>query len=426
MGIEQVNTDFRVLTEADYNIEHYDVAEMKLHHSYNPKKNYCTLEMKIPSIKYQMYDDDFNNILNSLYLPSLHGIKFNKVSNNDFYDFLRNEGDGTVDKLRKSENGKVYTYYFSNSRKLKFFTHDYSMALMVYLGYPNRNYIRRTPCAKISSRCHDCWEKLSIPVRSYLDESLEEYNATIYKYFFTGIGEKHRLLVAYTIEDEKTPGECFLPNEPDYFITDLGAIYFNSGFTTKYSFEQEIIKRKKTTDKDIYHMVSYDTEGYSGPIGLGTDGYFYARYENGGATGVKTINIAKGDAPSEILNALENGDFRSVFRFDMRNFNVRNTIHKFQYNHWVEKCTHADDGLWCAWSITEALDNAESGAPGSEVQKGMVRSQINQVASTFGWGETGDTSSSDIEYTFIAERELGINYEVVLEPLPDRIQQSML
>ncbi len=421
MGIEQVDHRYRELTEANgYGAEHWDIGMMRIHHTYAPKTNYCDCELKMPAVRYQMYSDDYENILESLRLPSLHGIRFLSVDNDSFYNMIKDvEGADNIDKVRRYAGDIVYTYYFSNTRRLKLFPHDYYMPAFIYMSYPARNYYRRTPCKKIHPECYKCWEWLRDPARSYLYEGAEEFEAHIYKYFFEQIGQVHRLLMGYTVEKVKKPGECFTSEEPEYFITDYDVKYFKGGIKTRLAFENEIMRRKRTINEDIYHLIY----GGGGGVNWGTDrsGYQYVTYLGGGGkTGHASINIANREAPDDILDALDNNDFENVWKFDFMNFNTRNTIHKFQYNHWAYLCTRAEDGLWCAWDATETINESIANAPGDAASKNAVRSQLLQASSMAGWGPTSDMSSSDTVFTYLAIKEEGINYEEVIEPLPQR------
>jgi hypothetical protein len=422
MGIEQVVHDYRELDEANgYGADIYDIATMKIHHTYKPSENYCMVELKIPAVRYQMYQSDYDSILESLRLPSLHGLRYLTVDNYEFYEMLKKENRDTIDKVRIEFDGYVYSYYFSNSRKLKFFEHDYYMPMFIYLGYPKRSYVRRTPCAQIDPKCTTCWDTLRAPVRSYLYENLEEQNAHFYDYFFTVIEDNHRLLMGYTVEPIKNPGECFSTKEPDYYILDYDSMYFKGGISKKLEFEKRIISNKREKNEDIYHFSLKVSSINFGDSDDGDNGYNMVSYQGGGgSTGFRKINIRNRDCPQDIIDALDSWDFEAVWKFDFINFNMRNTIHKYQYNHWAFKCTREDDGLWCAWDATETIDAGIESAPGDSSDKAEVKSQLLQVSSMFGWGPSADMSSTDTVFIFTYYKEEGINYEDVIEPLPQR------
>jgi hypothetical protein len=420
MGIEQVNkTTIRTLDEAyNYNVDKYDVAIMKIHHTYRPSDNYCTVELRVPAISTQIPSEDYEKIHQSTLAPSLHGIRYDKVDNNKFYWMLKRE---SVDKVRKIKDGLVYTYYFSNTRRLKLFRHDYYMAIAVYLGYPNRPYLRRTPCKMIDPQCINCWDYLAEPVRSYLDESLEEYEASFYKFFFSQIGDIHRVLMGFTVESIKRPGECFTSKEPDYFIVNYDAPYFNGGILNKGEFEATVLQSRRATEERLVHLKAFKLPNVilDEPAYL-TDGYNYASYENSGMSGAVYYNIRSGEGPENVISFLSACSFDELWRFDFESFNARNSIHKYQYNHWAILCTRAEDGLWCAWDATETIENGLESSPGSAQDNAEVESQLLQVSTMFGWGPTSDASSSDTVFTFIGEKMEDVNYEDVIEPLPQR------
>jgi len=411
MGIEQVNHDLRPMDDANgYNAEVYDRAQMILHHEYNPSENYCTLELKIPAISKQIPSAQYENILESLRMSSLHGIMYNKCTNNEFYDMLDIEGELNIDKVRRIDKDVVYTYYFSSNRLLHLYIHDYYMTLPIYLGYPKRDYVRRTPCKEIDPKCAAaCIDTIKSPVRSYLDEALDEYEAHFYDYFFEQIGNNHRLLMGFTIEKIRKPGECFTGNEPEYYIVDYESKYFvENGYVDKDEFELSVILDRRGCKDTLYMLEVSD----------GENSVMYKDYCE--PTRLIKYNSSSRDAPSELLSILDNNKFEDLWRMDFESFNTRNTIHKYQYNSWAVECTRADDGLWCAWDATETIDSALEAAPGSEADKAEVESQLIQVSTLFGWGPTDDTSSTDTIYTFISIKEDDINYEDVIEPLPNR------
>jgi len=135
-------------------------------------------------------------------------------------------------------------------------------------------------------------------------------------------------------------------------------------------------------------------------------------------TALGKINLKKRDAPAELLEAIDNKDFNALWRFDFKSLNVRHTIHKYQYNHWAVSCTHASDGLWCAWDISEMIDDGVNNVSDTFAkEKAEVRSQLYQVASMFGWDATEDTGSTDTVFEFVYEKIDGVETGEVSEPL---------
>ena len=400
MGIDKVSHAFRPL-DRYYGIQYRDVAEMRIHHKNNPAKNYCLVELSIPAISRMFTGAMIDGIESSLLAPSLHGLRFLQATSGEFYKMIRHE---RPDKVRRVDGDDVFTYYFSGKRKVRYYLHDYAMSALLYLNHPKRGYTRRTPCAKIDPQCIKCFEYLQEPVLNYLDNSDDSLNAHFDDYFFSKIEENHTLLMGYTVEKKKTVGECFTTSTPEYFVQDMSQRYFYDTFDTNAKFKVGVVDDRKSESKDMILLVDRKEI---------TD-IQYETYEGGGGySGARLYNSES--MPSDLATALANKSFDELWKFDFLNLNVRNTIHKFQYNHWAFYCTHADDGFYCSWDVSETIDNAAS--PGNASDTAKVKGQLNQVANMFGWGRTGDTSSSDTVFTLIAEKIDGINYDDVLEPI---------
>ncbi len=424
MGLEQTNHDFRYLELAnEYNTSEYDTAEMKVHHTQNPATNYCLVELKMPSIERQFTIGQFDSMLESIYSVSLHGLNFLKVNNNMFYEILHKEGAASIDKVRRVKDGVAYTYYFSSTRTVRLFPHDYSMASLIYLNYPIRNYIHRTPCKDLVPRCAEsCLRFLAAPVKSYLDDD-PSLNIKFSDFFFSYIEDNHRLIMAYSIEKVKKVGECFLPNEPDYYIQDMSMSYFSDSIIKRSVFESVILKERKEEDTNMYYLsvgkafgVNYgnfssgDINQVSFGVSSATSSIEY-NYKN------------KLDVPDDIFEALSNSNFESLWMIDFLGLNVRNSIYKYQFNYWVYSvCTRSGDGFWCAWDASETISRESSGFGEAGSQ---VSSQLNQVANSFGWGASVGRTSTDTVYTLISVKYPGVNYEKVIEPLPNRPMSFM-
>ncbi len=427
MGIEQVSSRYRPLDFITYGVDEFDIARMELHHVYNPERNMCLLELKIPAIRRMITDASFDKILESIVAKSLHGLFYDSVSNEDFYNFMHKEENiGAVDKVRRYDDDHAYTFYFSSIRQLMLYSHDYFMATIVYLNYPFREFNKRTPCKFLDPQCEKCPEYLAEPVRNYLDEEYtdgspaEEFNIKFDDVFFTNIEENHRLLMAYTIEKKKKPGECFTTDEPEYFIQNMSVPYFTTAIKRKVDFQTIVLKERREEQKNMYALVErggldFEEEYDEDPI----------TYENGSYTRIVGVSGAVEynsyshiNVPAELHDAIHNSNFTSLWKFDFRSMNGRNTIFKYQHNHWVVFCSDiAEDGFWCAWNaydeiVKPALEDA-GGGPGTAA----VEVALSQVANMFGWGSTGDMSSTDKIYFFSSERIDGINYEDIVDSL---------
>lgn len=421
MGIEAVNNQLRYLDIAEgWGVDSLDVATAKMHHEYNPSRNHCLCEFKIPSLSKQMPEDYFEEVADTKHYPMLHRMKYNKVENLDFHSYLRVEGRDNIDKVRRVDGNHVITYYFSNTRRLGLLKHDYYLAALVFLNYPIRDFIRRTPCKKLDPRCMPgCADNLRLPIPNWLNDP-EPFTTRLDKFFFSYIGEKHRVCLAYTVEDMKSHDKCFEIKEPDYYIMDMKTKYFKEAFWDMRAWENSIMEDRRNTDSVMYHL----EEGYTGinyggnpnpPTSVSFRGY-------GGTASCHTYSMQDIDGvPAEIGSALDNNDFAGLWKADLASFNTRNSIHKWTFNHWQDICNNADDGWWCAWDTSEVIAGGATTAEGFAAGAGeAVGAQLTQVAGMFGWAPTGDTTGTDTVYILVDGMIPGYVYEPFLEPLPER------
>ena len=148
MGLSSVRHELRELDIADaweIDIGERDFAHVKIHHTHNPATNYCTTEFRMPTIEKMMPQKHLEEIIDTKFYDCMHRMKFIKVENMRFHGFMDKEGRSTIDKIRYYQGNKLITYYFSSMRTLGLLAHDYTMAMLVYLGYPKRFYTRRNP-----------------------------------------------------------------------------------------------------------------------------------------------------------------------------------------------------------------------------------------------------------------------------------------
>ncbi len=422
MGVSVVRHELRPLDTVEpweLGIDERDVAHAKIHHSYNPSENYCEVEFRMPTIEKQMPSKHLEEIIDTKYYSHLHRMKFNKVENMAFHGYMDKEGRSTIDKIRYYEGTKLITYYFSSTRRLGLLPHDYTMAMLVYLNYPERFFTRRTPCKKIDPRCvPGCYEVLAESIVTWLDDP-EPNTARLDKYFFAYVGEHHRLCLGYTIEHIKSNDTCFEPIEPEYYTLDLNAKYFREAIWSKFEWENKILEERRELDEEMF--VIYDT----GPDTLSNGDDLEQRTVQfggwGGAASLARYNYKKDEnVPNQLHLAITQNNFAELWRFDMASINSRNSIHKWTYNEWVEFLNNDETGWWCAWDASETISSAGDTAAGLGDGSGQVESQLNQVANTVGWGVSGDMSSSDTEYNQIYPKYNGYTYETYTEPLPER------
>ena len=417
MGVEVVYNGLRELEIAEnWETEVHDIATAKMHHKYNPRKNYCTVEFRMPTISKQIPVSQFEETEAIYHYPQLHRMKFNKVENLDFHRYMDREGRSTISKIRRYEGNHVTTYYFSDTRRIGLLKHDYFMALIVYLNHPPRFFTRRTPCTKLDPKCiPGCYDILAEPIVSWVTDP-EPNTAVLSKYFFSYMGEVHRLCLGYTIEDIKSNDLCFNPIEPDYYTLDLSVKYFNEAFWDLRTWQNAIIKEREDCDTDQYVI-------YDGRIDTRDDGealsYGSVSFRgHGGTASALTMNIKNGiNVPMELRTAINENNFVGLWQFDMYSLNARNSIHKWTFNHWHDFCQVEDTGWWCAWDVSDVISGGASEAAALGDSGGQVAAQLTQVSSMFGWGPTGDSSSTDTEYIFTFPRLDGYEYKPFFEPL---------
>lgn len=420
MGIETVSTLLRTLDVADvWNEYEQDVAYAKIHHTYNPSRNYCTVEFRMPAITRQFPQEYSRETIDTYHYPHLHRMKFNEVENLDFHAFMRVEGKSTIDKIRYREGNNLITYYFSNTRTLGLLKHDYMMAMLIYINYPARNFTRQTPCKRLHPECiPGCIKILQKPIVNWIHDP-EPNTARLDKYFFSYIGEKHRLCMGYTIEEKKSNDTCFEPMEPKYYTLDLDAKYFKEAIWNVREWENKILEDRKNLDDDIYMIYDGSPENKHDGEDLESTMVNFSGYT--GNPYLVVYNYAKMEnVPKSIKDAIDLNNFTMLWQVDMASLNARNSIHKWNFNHWQELCKRYKNGWWCAWDVSETIDSGSANAAALGDVSGDVEARLIQTASAVGWGATGDSSSSDTQYDIIFPQYNGYTYESHFEPLPDR------
>ena len=420
MGIEEVYTVLRELEVATgWNTDDLDIGHAVMHHTNDPASNYCTVEFKMPSLEKQMLESHAREIEDTYHYPGMHRMKFDQVENMGFHRFMDKEGRSTIHKVRRYEGNHVTTYYFSATRRLGLLKHDYPMAMLVYLNYPERMFTRRKPCTDLDPDCiPGCMDTLREPIVHWLNDP-EPNTARLDKFFFSYVAEPHRLCIGYTIEDIKDHDTCFEPKEPDYFVLDLEAKYFKEAIWGKTEWETEIIKERSEVDHEMFCIYDRGPDDRHDGEGLSYSAVQFQGY--GGAAYLVKYNLnTMENVPKPLVDALETNNFAALWRFDMETLNARNSIHKWTFNHWNWICTNNERGWWCSWSVAETISGAGDAAAGLGDGSGQVASQLNQVANVVGWGSSNDTSSPDTEYNQVRPKYNGYTYITHLEALPDR------
>lgn len=422
MGVESVNSDkFRQLDISDgFHADDYDTAKARIKHTYQPSKNFITVEFRMPAIRRQMIPEYYDAIGMTYYHDILHEMKYDKVDNTAFHNRMKSEGLNTIDKIKYRVGDHLITYYFSNTRTLGLLGYDYYMAMLVYLNYPKRNFTRRTPCTKLGSKCTSaCIENLEAPVVNWLNDP-EPNTATLNKYFFSYISDIHRLMVGYTVEDIKSTENCFAAKEPDYYIINLETKYFKEACWTEKEWFRKIMKDRADCATPIYFLDESqgNTSGIFGEAAVSTlnsaNSVSFGGY-NGTASLTKYSVKDNENVPDSIKEAYNTNNPSLLWKEDMRSLNVRNSIHKWTYNYWQQIGNSAKDGWWCAWDMSEVIDSGAATAASLGDSGGVVKGQLNQVATMFGWGPSGDSSSTDTEYELLSEKLPDYEYKIIAE-----------
>jgi hypothetical protein len=409
---DRVNHDVRFFHDI-WEAEEYDTASVKIPHEYNPRDNYVVVEFKMPSIKRQIPQRSFDAIVDQMFNIGMHQLNYKKVDNSEFHTMLKKEGWGNITKIRRRFGDDVYTFYISEKRKMRGFVEDYYMAIMVFLGYPQRDYMRRAPCYNIDPKCIKCYDFLASPVLDWLDDP-EPYKTTLYKYFFTLPGELQRLCIAYSREIARTPGTCFLPEEPDYYIVDESMKYFNGGTDNIEKWKNMVLSERRLEDRIMYHLEvgPPDRVDYGDGPSLPPDGeegtvrkQSFRGY--GSPVMLTRYNYRTSDTvPDVLLDAISRNDFDALWYADMRSFNARNSISKYLFNHWQDVCMVADDGWVCGWNMDQTIGVASD-------LSGYSEEQAIQLATAYGY-ETS-SGSTDRIYTLQQDKIQGYEYEEYVE-----------
>jgi hypothetical protein len=435
MGVETVDHSF--IHEAD---EHFqgiecDIASGKIHHNMNPTKNYIFVEFKFPAISRHMPSVDYELIVNTYFHECMHQMKYIQVDNTTFHNFMNHEGPPrnqdnrscgetreayysyrertNIDVIRHNDNGTVTTHYHSNIRSLGLLRHDYYMGLLLYANWPQRDYIRRTPCMRFHPvKCSKCPEFAKLPVEGWIYDP-EPYKPTIEKTFFTYIEENHRLCMGYTIDKIPSGDTCFEPIEPEYYILDMDVQYFREAIYSKRLWEGHIVKNRKECDEELYSFggsaSNYDEEllelSWSAWSGPHTPLY------------VSVYDPKKRETvPADIWTAMSLNNMTMLWEADIHRFNNRNSAHKYTFNSWWVHGMNSDGGWFCGVKTSETIKSATEPFGGAgEAAAG----QLTQVANMFGMDEGGGGSTDSI-FSQMEPLLAGYEYTDIIEPLPER------
>lgn len=431
MGVEVVEHSLRRMPEHHYPDIELDFASAKLIHSMDPTRNYITCEISMPALKKFMPLEDHNLIEDTYHYDCMHGMKYIQVNNSTFHEFMnkegtpfRNERRGNsettsiydaytdregIDVVRHTVGDRVTTQFFSNKRTLGLLRHDYYMGLLLYGNNPPRDYIRRTPCKKLSPDCDDCPETLAEEVEGWLFDAPEFY-PNIEKTFFTYIGENHRLLMGYTLDLNPSfmSGNQYI--EPEYYILDLGAFYFQHAEYRELVWEKTILDNRRYCPDELYSYSRVTENKDGGTLATVRDAWT----DFGHDMPVAKYRFSDPDSvPKDYWIAITTHDFRALWHADLIRFNARTTAHKWAFNHWSILCSRVNDGFFCGWMTSEVVSDAESSV-GTEMPASMVQS-----FGSIGWGE-GEPGSTDSIFTLVHPKLPGYTYEPIVEPLPIR------
>ena len=404
-SIEKVNSSLRLQDMGDLpsSVE-LDIATVQIKHEYFPAENIMTVEFAIPTIKKQMLTDSYEEIERLHLKNRWHGLEYLDVDNSAFHRLLR---ENKTDKLRvfNEETREWYTYYFSKTEVIRARFYDYEAALLAYIKYPTRNFVRRTPCKRLDPECSSCDATLDAPVDNFLGYLEEDNRADYYDFWFRQIGERHELLIAYTIEKEFEYRYSEEPVDPKYYNIDFSLDYFTKGYKSKQNWEANIYSRRMNSSDEFYAL-SFD-------IGLVVahliKGCTLSSYNSSMLP--KALNDRRDSPVSQEPNApyVERGsDFKMLAWFDMSNLGARNSWHKWRYNDWIVLLNGSYDGWFCAWSGSDSL--------GEHSDSPVIVDMTNNLLSTIGWEVDTEGGNTDTEYTVSNNKIDGYEYLTVREP----------
>lgn len=359
-----------------------------------------------------MMTDSFMQLREQHLMKRWHNIKYKKETNNSFHKFLY---ENPFDKFRvfRDETREWVTYYFSKEQKLKARFYDYEAAMMVYIKYPTRNFIRRKPCKQLDPECNKCPEFLADPVTDYLEFFSADLRADFYDFWFRQMGDIHGLLVAYTIEKEFEFRYSCEVSMPEYFCIDYNSDYFKQGLSTKSLWENLIYTRRINSDKEFYSL-THNIGVSKGRLGCNYGSPSLTIYTS--SLLPEYFRIVK-EAPLDPEKYKTVGsDFEMLAWFDMKDFSSRNSWHKWIYNTWVENLSFGA-GWFCAWSGSDSLNGNPSDALNAYPGFGDM---ANQLGSNVGWELDTSGGNTDTVYHLTTDMIYGYQYSQAREPRPDR------
>ena len=432
MAIETVDQSLQKEHEDHYKGLDCDIGSGKLHHDMNPKENYIQVEFKFPAIKKHMPEEDHDRIEETYHHECMHQVKYLKVDNNTFHAFMNNEGkvinkdnrsNGEVtnqyysyqeregiDVIRDILPDRTISFYHSNQRTLGLLRHDYYMGLLLYANWPQREFMRRTPCNDLDPKCKKCPEFLAMIVEGWKDDA-EPYRATIEKTFFTYIEENHRLCMGYTVDVIPSLANCYEPPEVEYYIMDMEVQYFREAEYSEKKWNDKIMHNRKTNNQEMYSL--------GGPIKNPDEidlPYLRDKWKDyGNGLPCVVYNPTHRDTcPVDIWAAMSSGDLVDLWYADSIRFNARSTAHKWTFNSWWTFGRHHKNGWYCGVNPSELISEGTSSITGGK----EVAQQLTQVGNMFGWTQEG--GSTDSEFTFVKPKLEGYTYKKIDEPLPIR------
>jgi hypothetical protein len=402
----------------DLDVE-FDIAHAAMKHTYFPDKNTINAEFAIPTIKKQMMRDSYQELRAQHNSKSWHDIEYLETDNAKFHKLLRTY---KLSKFRVfvEDTREWVTYYFSDEHHMKGMFYDYEAALLMYTRFPTRDFMRRQSCSTLDPECVKCANYLALPVQSFLDYPEDDLRADFYEFWFKNIGDIHGLLICYTIDREfefRYSEEIY---KPKYFEINFDTEYFKHGISNRLVWEKYILDRRMN-NRDEFYSLGLPVGNSAGELSCRYHNPTLYKYNSGDLKAYIPTPIVDDADKKPDKFYFEGSDFGSLARFDMRNFNDRNSWHKWIFNTWVEKMQQHPTGWYCCWISADVLEST-GGQFGSYPG---VADMANQLGTSLGMAPDSSGEDADTVYTMVSNLILGYQYVNISEAHPDRVITMM-
>jgi len=303
----------------------FDRTWVRVSAFYLPSRNRQTFELVLPRLRNQMRNEFYDRLKNIKNLINWHDIPYKKVSNSEFHKFLRNN---TTKKIKLfNEDSRIYkTNYYSTKLPLRAMQYDYEGLLLVYLNYPERQYLRRSPCTSLAGS-PDMIEMMN----KFLDLECQDFidnDVKLNDYFFIKPGKINGIRIAYTKEKKFEYTYSEEPYKPEYYIIDLSHEYFKSGIVSLSSWCSSVVKERCESDEIFYRTEQCSQEPNAKKDDYSGIGDFLGSFHSWHRD-LKLYKLNK-EQMSKISN-----NYKAMSEYDMKQMSGRHSWNKFEYNEFV-------------------------------------------------------------------------------------------